>query len=435
MLSPVLQLYRNSFSGLRREVWYLAAVLLINRSGAMVLPFLTVYLTAQRGYTLGEAGLVMSAFGLGSLVGSYVGGWLTDRIGFYGIQQLALVSSGFMFFALGQAESLWPMCILTFLVSVTADAFRPANQAAVAYYSRPENLSRSYGLLRLAVNLGFSLGPVLGGLLIAGVGYKWLFIVDGLTCLLAALAFRLMLPPGRQRAGEDNESLTQDGRSAYRDYRYLLFVLSVVLFATAFMQFFSSLPVYLQQQLGYGEGQIGQLIALNGIVVVLFEMPLVQLAGNRYRIMPIIAVGVVLIGISYLLLTLMGSWFAMAIMFIILISFGEVLSMPFASTFAAARAPVRRRGQYMGLLSIAYAIAFIAAPSIGLQWAEHFGFDSLWWLVAGLAFASGGLLFWLYLNGEGRMVPGEEDDNTRRRTDTNRPQPQTAAAVATDHAH
>lgn len=409
MLAPVLQLYRNSFYGLRREVWYLAAVLLINRSGAMVLPFLTVYLTAQRGFTLGEAGLVMSAFGFGSLVGSYVGGWLTDRIGFYSIQQLALISSGLMFFALGQAEALWPMCALTFLVSVTADAFRPANQAAVAYYSRPENLSRSYGLLRLAVNLGFSLGPVLGGLLIAGVGYKWLFVVDGITCLLAALAFRLLLPPGRQRAGENNDQVVQDGASAYRDYRYLLFVLGVVLFATAFMQFFSSLPVYLQQHLGYGEGQIGQLIALNGVVVVLFEMPLVQLAGQRYRIMPIIAFGVVLIGISYLLLTLGGNLLVIAILFILLISIGEVLSMPFASTFAAARAPVRRRGQYMGLLSIAYALAFIAAPSIGLQWAQHFGFESLWWLIAGLAFSSGGLLLWLYYNGEGRTVPGADD--------------------------
>ncbi|MEL7249356.1 MAG: MFS transporter [Bacteroidota bacterium] len=385
MFRKTAQLYIESFSGLRREVWYLSLVLLINRSGAMVIPFLTVYLTSQRGFSYADAGLIMSSFGLGSVVGSYVGGWITDRFGFYRVQQWTLVGGGLLFWVLGQQSTFWGMSISIFILSTVLDAFRPANQAALAFYSNTQNRARAYGLLRLAVNLGFSMGPVLGGLLIAGLGYEWLFIVNGLSCLGAALAFRLLLPPGRQEP-EEEEEMAEHGPSAYRNRSFVTFVFFLMLGAVAFMQFFSSLPVYLKEELDYTEAQIGLLVTLNGLMIVVMEMPLVHKLGQRFRSLGIITAGYLFLSIAFFVLQ--GAVWApiFAVVFMVLITIGEMLSMPFASTYTAEIAPVSRRGQYMGLQSIGWAVAFIIAPSLGLYWAEEHGFSSLWFLACALAF-------------------------------------------------
>lgn len=388
MLHRTISLYRESFAGLRPEVWYLSLVLLINRAGAMVIPFLTIYLTSKRGFSLADAGLIMSSFGLGSVVGSYVGGWITDKFGFYRVQQLTLIGSGLLFWVLGQQTTFWGMSIGIFVLSMVTDAFRPANQAALAYYSNPENRARAYGLLRLAVNLGFSMGPVLGGLLIAGLGYQWLFIVNGFSCLFAALAFRLLLPPGRLETTEEEEVEKVVGVSAYRNYPFLIFVFFLMLGGVAFMQFFGSLPVYLQQELGYSESQIGLLVTLNGIMIVAMEMPLVHKMGQRFHSLGIITAGYLFLGIGFLTLQGAGWLTLFAIIFMVLLTIGEMLSMPFASTYTAEIAPADRRGEYMGLQSIGWAVAFIIAPTLGLRWAAAFGFSSLWYLTSILAVIS-----------------------------------------------
>lgn len=404
MLQRTLKLYQSSFAGLSRETWLLSLVLLINRSGAMVIPFLTVYLTGQRGFSLQDAGLVMSSYGLGSVLGSYVGGWLTDRSGFYRVQLWTLVGSGLVFWALADLKSLEAICAGVFVLSMVADAFRPANQAAIAYFSVPENLSRSYGLLRLAINLGFAIGPVLGGVLITWLGYSALFWINGITCIAAAIAYKLSFPerimsvkkPTLETHADHADTQAEPARlrSAYKDGRFVLFVILVMLQASVFMQFFGSLPIYLQQEWGYTEAQIGNLIALNGILIVAVEMPLVHLAGERFGAISIITVGSVFVGLSYLLLGIAGAGILAAVCFIVLITIGEMLSMPFMNTWVAGRAPYSRRGEYMGLQSMAWAVAFIVAPSVGLRWAENWGFDSLWWFMGSLGVASG-LGFWL----------------------------------------
>lgn len=396
MLQNTLQVYRESFSGLRREVWYLSIVLLINRTGSMVIPFLTVYLTSQRGFSLVDAGLIMSSFGVGSVVGSYVGGWITDRFGFYHVQQWTLIGSGFLFWIVGQQDTFWEISLSIFALSTVTDAFRPANQTALAFYSDPENRPRAYGLLRLAVNLGFSLGPLLAGVLIAGLGYDWLFIVNGLSCLFAATAFRLLLPPGRQKEEREEKDVSEDGLSAYLNIPFIIFIFFLMLGAVAFMQFFSSLPIYLKDHLGYTETQIGGLIAINGIMIVAIEMPLIHKMGQRFKSLPLIAIGNVLLGVGFGLLHGAVWMPVFALFFIIFITMGEMLSMPFASTYTASVAPESRRGEYMGLYNISWAVAFIVAPSLGLWWAGKYGFSSLYWFSAAIGLLGGVGIFVLH---------------------------------------
>lgn len=361
----------------------------------MVIPFLTVFLTGQRGYSLQDAGIVMSSYGFGSIVGSYVGGWFTDRTGFYRVQLWTLIGSGLCFWMVGQLDTIIGMSIGIFVLSMVTDAFRPANQAAIAFFSTKDTLSRSYGLLRLAINLGFALGPVVGAWLIAGLGYAALFWANGLACMFAALAYKLSFPKRIELAEVVKEEIPDlaaapsGDRSAYRDWLFLFFVLLISLQAIAFMQFFSVLPVYFKQDWQYTELQIGYLFTLNGLLIAAIEMPLVHLAEKRAKVLPIISFGGILVGLSFVVLAGLGGSTWPAVLFIIIITFGEMLSMPFMNTWVAARAPAARRGEYMGLQSIAWALAFIIAPSLGLAWAEHWGFGGLLWVMGAVGLLSG----------------------------------------------
>src|SRR2546423_9667394 len=153
MFQASLQLYRNAYHGLPRSIWWLSLVIFVNRCGTMVIPFLTVYLT-HKGYTLEQAGYVMAAFGAGSILGSYIGGRLTDKFGFFYVQCFSLLLNGLLFIVLGQMHSLLQITICIFVLSSLGEAFRPANAAAIAAYSTDANRIRCYSLNRLAVNLG-----------------------------------------------------------------------------------------------------------------------------------------------------------------------------------------------------------------------------------------------------------------------------------------
>src|SRR6185437_12753287 len=209
---------------------------LVNRSGTMVIPFMTMYLTQHYGVTIGKAGFVMSLFGLGAIVGSLTGGKLVDRIGYYYVQLFALVLGGTMFIILGQVHSYPGICICTFILAILNESFRPANTVAIAHYSKEVNRTRSFSLNRLAVNLGWAAGGALGGI-IASFNYNWLFWVDGITNILGAVLLYLTLSPNRN---SETEARTKEKKtitiSAYKDNVYLYFVALVFLFSLCFFQ-------------------------------------------------------------------------------------------------------------------------------------------------------------------------------------------------------
>src|SRR5579864_5307972 len=226
MLTRAFYLYRNAYSGLSRSTWLLSFVMLVNRSGTMVIPFMTIYLTQPAmGYSIGQAGIVMGLFGLGAVFGGFIGGKLTDKIGFHRVQLITLTGGGIMFMVLGQMKSYPLICVVTFVLSLVNEAFRPANSTAIAHYSKEENRTRSYSLNRLAINLGWAVGGALGGF-IASRNYHLLFWIDGFTNIGAALLLRAVLAPARnsQTPGRKQAVAKVKGPSAYRDKVYIAFI-------------------------------------------------------------------------------------------------------------------------------------------------------------------------------------------------------------------
>jgi predicted MFS family arabinose efflux permease len=387
MLTRSVQLYRNAFSGLSREVWLLALVMLINRSGTMVVPFLTIYLTQQLHFSFGEAGLVMSCFGAGSVLGAYLGGRLTDRKGYYPVMFWSLFLGGAMFLLLMWMKTLLSVCITIFFLSVIADAFRPANMASVGAYSKPENLTRSISLIRLAVNLGFTVGPAVGGILATTLGYDWLFVVDGLTCIGAAFFFRSHLKPKPRLITEQSaETPVEDTgpvRSPYRDKPFLIFSGLMLLTVIAFFQLFTTIPVFLKQEYGMSESLVGALLALNGLLIALTEMPFIYSTEGKVPRMSMIRLGAILIGLSFLTLNL-GHWSGFLLIAILAITLGEMANFPFSNSFAVDRSTAANRGQYMAMYSMTFATAHIIAPGLGMLIAQHWSFFTLWFIMAGL---------------------------------------------------
>lgn len=382
-MRSVTKLYYDAYKGLSPNTWWLSLVMLINRSGTMVVPFMTMYMTQYVGVSIGKAALVMSLFGAGSVAGSLAGGKITDKVGYYYVQLFTLLAGGVMFIIMGQMKDYTSICIASFFLSMVNEAFRPANSVAIAHYSKEENRTRSYSLNRLAINLGWAVGGALGGF-IAGHNYQLLFWVDGFTNILAAVLLYVVLAPSKN-AGTQPKAPANGiiASSAYKDRGYLAFAALQVVFAICFFQSFTVLPVYYKTAWHLSESFIGLTMAFNGVLIVLVEMVIVfRLEGRRPPLL-YISVGVLLVGLSYAMLN--ADFFSagiIALLSMLVVTFGEILSMPFMNSYWIARTAPGNRGQYAGIFTLSWSIAQVIGPAAGGQIAEKFGYNILWWIVA-----------------------------------------------------
>ncbi len=385
MLSATARTYRNAYAGLSKETWLLSFIMLINRSGTMVVPFMTLYLTSpEMGYSVGEAGIVFGLFGAGAFSGAWLGGRLTDKIGFYPIQLFTLFTGGILFMILGQMKTYPLICSFTFLLSFVNEAFRPANSTAIAFYSKTENRTRSYALNRLAINIGWAVGSGLGGFL-ADINYELLFWVDGFTNITAAILMWVLLRPARYKPEHyKNNEQHHAAVSAYSDKKYILFIIITMLFASCFFQLFTNLPVYFKKELHFSKPFIGILMAFNGILIAIVEMVLIYRLEGRRNILHYIRAGVFIVGLSFLMLNIPGIGPVLSFSMIILVTFGEILSMPFMNSYWIGRTQVSNRGQYAALYTMAWSAAQTLGPMGGAQLVELSGFRLLWWCVGGL---------------------------------------------------
>jgi predicted MFS family arabinose efflux permease len=360
----------------------LSAVMLINRIGAMVLPFLGVYMVAELKFTLSQTGVVLSCFGLGAMAGSTLGGWLTDKVGHFKVQLTSIILSVPIFFLLPLFKDVWSLATGVLVLSTITETFRPANSVSISVYARPENITRSFSLNRMAVNLGFSIGPALGGVL-AAISFKLLFYGNGTTALLAGSLFYFYfkdLPVNKNWEllhHPKDEKKVKSGISPWKDRPFLFYSLFCCLYSICFFQLFSTLPLFYRKVNKLSEGNIGLILASNGLVVFLLEMLLVQVAERNFRSSSVITLGVFLGAFSFLILLVpSGIWVLFLAMF--LMSLSEILAMPFMATVTVKRGSTDRKGAYMGLNALSFSAAFVFSPLIGTFVAEHFGFSTLW---------------------------------------------------------
>jgi len=397
MVKGVLIGYRNSFKGLSKEVWWLALITFINRAGTMVLPFLSLYLTQDLNLTLSQVGWIMTSFGVGSVIGTWIGGKLTDKIGFYKVMYRSLLATGFLFLALQYVRNFEGFLIGIFLTMMVADMFRPAIFVSLKAYSKPENQTRSLTLIRLAINLGFSFGPFLGGLIIKVLSYSGLFWVDGITCIAATFLLKLVLKEKEFIASKPIESLEKQPKltSVYQDKPYWIFLFIVFLMGFVFLQLFTTMPLYYKEVHTLNEVQIGSLMALNGFLIFILEMPLIHYIELKlFNKIKIVTWSLLMFSLSFVVLN-MTMWGGILIIGMLLITLGEMLAFPFTNNFAMNRAPIGKGGRYLALYSMAFSFSHIFSAKTGMEIIDRFGFAANWYFMGGLGLLAVILMFWL----------------------------------------
>ena len=377
----------------------LSIVMLINRSGSMVLPFLGVYMTDHLKFSLENTGIVLSFYGIGSVLGSWLGGFLTDKFGEYYIQSWSLFLSAPIFIIMPFFSSVEMMALLIFLQSAISDTFRPANSVAITKYARPENLTKAFSLNLMAINLCYSISPALGGIL-SGIYYNFLFIVNGIGAVTAGIIYVIFFRR-RNKIFREKKKLEPTKtiektvtKSPYKDYPFLLYSFLCAVFAVCFFQFFNTIPLFYKDVAKLDQSTIGFILGYSGFIIVLLEMPLVSLAERVLKIPQILSIGIIMSGVSYLLL-LFGSNIPLLLLSMSILSIAEIWVLPFMSTVTALRAERGNKGAYMGLNGIAFSFSFIFTPFLGTYVVSHFGFDSLWIGSFAILLVTAFLIFWI----------------------------------------
>ncbi len=377
-MRKIMDQYRAAFSGLPREIWYLSVVMLVNRAGSMVMPFLSLYVSKKLGLGDRSAGWIMAFFGLGSCFGSFLGGALADRLGPFRVQIGSLFFNALGFMLLSQMNSFWALAVTVFLTSLAADSFRPANGASITILTPPELHKRAFALNRLAINLGFTVGPTVGGFL-AAISFQFLFWIDALTCLLAAGVFAWLLGPHLPDHMQANaikaDSNGETGeRWPWANGSFLFFLLLTFATFCVFFQLISTFPLFLDAEYHLSPQLIGVLFALNTIVVVAFEMILIHMLDQR-NAMRLIAWGSLLMCLGFGILPFgYGFWFAA--LTVMVWTVGEMLAMPQMLAYVASVSSRKTRSMYMGFQTTCVAIALMVGPLIGttLYHSDHVGF-------------------------------------------------------------
>lgn len=366
----------------------LSAVMLINRTSSMVLPFLGVYMSDQLGFSILQTGIVLSFFGVGSVIGSWIGGLLTDRLGSYRVQSMSLFLSAPLFLLIPFFKTFEGMAGIILLLSMISEAFRPANSVAITTYSTPQNLPRAFSLNRMAINLGFSIGPALGGILSA-ISYEFLFVINALGAVIAGMVYVRFFGVSHRRArgAAEKERIQhhpagpierqQMPRSPYRDVPFLVYCFFCTVFSVFFFQFFSTIPLFYREVANLGQSSIGYILGYSGFIIVLLEMVLVNYADRHWTMAKTILYGTLLCAVSYTMLAFDHRIITLLLSMTFL-SLGEILVLPFMSTITALRSGTQNQGAYMGVHGMSFSISFIITPLLGTWIVQTLGFDRLW---------------------------------------------------------
>ena len=384
MIVRAFNKYIDNFRGFSREIWILTLITFINRAGTMVLPFLSKYLKEDLDFSYSEVKWIIVSFGCGSMIGSWLGGKLSDKIGFYRIMIFSLFVSGLMFFGLQYITSFVGLCIGMFSIMVVADMFRPAMFVSLGAYATPENRTRSLTLVRLAINLGFAAGPALGGLIIMNNGYQGLFWADGGTCIVAIILFAILVKEKKKSKFTDKKDpdnvLTH---SVFKDKPFWIFLASCMITGILFFQLFTTIPLYHKEQFNLTEFQTGLLLTLIGLMIFFLEMPIVRyIERKKISKLRIINLGCLAMAISMFLM-LVNFWAGILLIMMLFMTFGEMFAFPFSNSFAIGRAPNGHQGRYMAIFTMSFSMAHILSAEIGFGIIDNFGYQ-LNWLFMGI---------------------------------------------------
>lgn len=350
----------QSLKALPRPVWILYLGTFLNKFGAFVIPFLALYLTRQ-GFSIRQAGIALTAYGTGHVIATAVGGNLADTIGRRNTIVLSMLSAAICMLLLSQAHSYPLLLLFTALTGFCSELYRPASSALLADLVPAEHRVTAYSAYRLALNAGWAFGPATAGLL-AEHSFFWLFVGDAFTSVLFGVVAFFLLPHGiRAARSESGWSLAL--ASIRRNPLFLQAVAASLAIGPVVYQMASTFGLHVTS-CNLPPWVYGVLISGNGVLVVLFELPLTRIT-SQLPTRRILALGYVLLGLGFAM-NAFATTVPLLVLVVVTFTFGEMICMPVSAAYMANLAPAEMRGRYMGVYGFSWAVAIVCGPVIGM---------------------------------------------------------------------
>lgn len=386
MIKKLLSNYFQNFSNFSVEIKILALTTFINRCGAMVVPFLSKYMLEQLHFTYSQIGWVMVFFGIGSFIGTWIGGKILDKIGFYKVMIFSLLTTGLLFIVLQFLTTFYSFCFGVLLLTTVSDMYRPAMLVSIDSYATKENRTRALSLVRSAVNLGFMFGPVIGGIIITLLDYNFLFYIDGVTCILSIILFSIYVKEKKLPYKLKVFKHLKESSSVFDDKPFLIHLLVTLITGILFFQIFTTLSIYYKEVFLFSSFEGGLFLALNGILLLLFELPIVKyVETNKINKLLVVSYGVLAMSIGYLFLLIENNIFTLVLMMMFM-TIGVMLTFPFANHFVKKRSLKKHEGKFMSVFTMSYSVAQMISTKIGMDIISNYGYRTNWIFLSALGF-------------------------------------------------
>jgi len=393
MISKVSQVYREFPS----RFWTVVGVMFIDRvGGTMLFPFFSLYITEKFGVGMAQAGVILGFFSFFGMLGSMIGGALTDKLGRRSLILFGLVFSALSTLSLGLVNQFWMLYPLAVLTGLLSDVAGPAHQAMIADILPEKQRAEGFGILRVVGNMAWIIGPTIGGL-IANRSYLYLFIIDAIaSCVVAALFYRFIPETKPEPTAEgQGESVWQTFVGyglVLKDLAYVAFIMAGMFMLLAYQQMYSTLSVYLRDNHGVDPQGYGFLMSTSAITVILFQFWVTRRIKQRSPFL-MMALGSVFYMIGFGLFGFVAAYWLFALN-IVIITIGEMIVMPTSQALAANFAPEDMRGRYMAVFGLTWAIPSIFGPASAGLILDNLN-PNLLWYVAGILCATAAFAYYM----------------------------------------
>ena len=407
----MLTKFKNIYKEYPSPFKVLVLATFIDRLGGFLLyPFFALYVTAHFNVGMLEVGFLFALFSAGNIIGGIIGGALADKYGRRAMLLIGLISSGVSSIFMGLVDDLNIFYILAAFMGLMGNFGGPARQAMVADLLPKEKQAEGFGILRVAVNLSATVGPILGGF-IATQSYLFLFIADAVSSLITGIIVFFVIPETKpeRKEGEVEESVVKSVigyKEVLKDWRYMLFLSVSAITVIVYMQMNATLSVFLRDVYGFPTMYFGFLLSMNAVMVVIFQFWITR-KMSKYSPMKVMAIGTLFYMVGFGMYGFISESYLFFIAMAI-ITIGEMIEMPIGQTTAASFAPEDKRGRYMAVFGFHWAIPNLFAILLAGLVIEHIGQNWVWYFAGILALISA-VGFWL-LHGITKARFSEEKD-------------------------
>ncbi len=403
---------RNIYHDFPQKFWVVVGASFIDRvGGTLLFPFFSLYITQKFNVGMTQAGIVLGTFSAFGLIGTMIGGALTDKFGRKNLILFGLIFSALSTLSLGLVNEFAVLIPLAVVIGLLSSIAGPAHQAMVADLLPEDKRQEGFGILRVVANMSWIIGPTIGGF-VANRSYFMLFVLDAVISCIVAVIFFYYIPETKPETTEEPESMLKTFAGygvVLRDYAYVAFLVVSMVMGIVYQQMYNTLSVYLRDNHGIEPQGYGFLLTVSAIIVILFQFKTTRVI-KKYPTFIMMALGTFFYMIGFGMFGFVTVYWLFAAA-IVVITIGEMVIMPTASALATNFAPEDMRGRYMAIFGLSWALPATIGPSAAGLILDNYNPNLLWYLGAGLCALSvfGFYILHLWLGKGDRFNPPEQE--------------------------